>query len=157
MKALSTGSTAPRDQEGKKLPREFTATTTFSVRFCDFDELGSFSSMLSTKENVSVQQILWELTDDTKASLGTESRVAAIKDATSQAKDYAEALSRGKVTATEVICGNGGVYSYPHYAGYHRMRRRRSAVGGGAGGEDLNFEAESVSFTCNVTVKYEAA
>lgn len=155
MKTLFTGSHVPTNRDGTKLPREYSANTAFSVRFCNFTELGNFASMLATMENVSVRDISWELTDATKAILGTKSRVEAIKNANNQAKDYSEALARGEVTAYEVTGGNEGInlaqYSSGHgHGGY-------GGGGGGAGGEDLNFEPENVSFSCTVTVKYRAA
>jgi hypothetical protein len=154
MKTLSTSSNVPTNREGMKLPREYTASTTFSVRFRDFTELGSFASMLATMENVSVREISWELTDATKAGLGTKSRIEAIKNANHQAMDYSEALARGGVTAYEVIGGHEGINKSQYYLGHGHGGYRGG--GGGAGGEDLNFEPENVSFSCNVTVKYKA-
>jgi hypothetical protein len=152
MKTLHTSSVVRADREGKKLPREFTASTSFSVRFCDVAELGSFASMLTTMENVSVQQISWELTDATKAGLGTRGRIEAIRDANHQAKDYAEALGRGEVTAYEVTGGHSGISAQAHHYGGHGHAAYLG--GGGGGGEELNFEPENVGFACNVTVKY---
>lgn len=156
MKTLSTGSHLPQAQAGKKLPREYTASTTFSVRFKDFAELGSFASMISRMENVSVQQVSWELTDATKASLGTKSRIEAIKNAMQQANDYSQALGRGEVIATEVIGGHGGVNYGQSYAS-HGHGGYYGGGAGAAGAEELNFEPENVSYVCNVTVKYKTA
>lgn len=158
MQTLSTGSHVPRDKEGTKLAREYTTSTTFSVRFRDFAELGSFASMVSTMENVSVQTISWELTDATKASLGTLSRNEAIKDAMHQANDYSKALGRGEATAYEVIGGTGGVNQAQYYGGHGHggYRGGGGGGGGGAGDEELNFEPENVSFSCSVTVKCQA-
>jgi len=156
MKTLSTGSHLPQDRDGKKLPREYTASTTFSVRFKDFAELGSFASMISRMENVSVQQVSWELTDATKASLGSKSRIEAIKNAMQQANDYSQALGRGEVIATEVIGGHGGVNYGQNYAS-HGHGGYYGGGSGAAGAEELNFEPENVSYVCNVTVKYKTA
>ena len=156
MEPLLTGPTEPRDKEGRKLPREFTATTTFSVSFRNFVELGKFASMLSTQENVSIQQISWELTDDTKASLGTESRVLAVKDAVDKAKDCSKALGRGKVTVTAIIPGTTVISNpllQPGDAGHGHESCRQEASGAGG----LKFATENVSFNCNVTVKYKIA
>ena len=155
MTSLSTGSHFPRNDEGKKLPREYTATTSFSVRFKDFAELGTFATMVSTMEFVMVQNISWELTDATKTSLGTKSRKEAIKNAMHKANDYSEALGRKDVIASDVIDGHGGVNSSQYYGSHGGHGGSR--VGGGSGSEELNFEPENVSFSCNVVVKCKAA
>lgn len=155
MKTLQTNSNVRVVPDGKKLPREYKASTSFIVRLCSFTELGTFASMLATMENVSVQEVSWELTDATKAGLGTKSRIEAIKNANEQARDYCKALGRGEVTAREVIGGHSGIGQAQYYGGHGHGGYRGG--GGGAGGEDLNFEPENVSFSCNVTVKYQAA
>ena len=156
MTSLSTGSYFSRSEEGKKLPREYTAATSFSVRFKDFAELGTFATMVSTMEYVNVQNISWELTDATKASLGTTSRIEAIKNAMYKARDYSTALGRKDVTAYEVNDGHGGVNANKYYGG-HGHGGYRGGGGGGSGNEELNFEPENVSFSCNVIVKCNAA
>lgn len=155
MKTLSTGSSIPQDKEGKKLPKDYTASTSFTVRFRDFTELGTFATMASTMEFVSVQQILWELTEATKATLGTKSRIEAINDAMQKANDYAKALEKANVTAYEVLDGHGGANSSRGYFS-HGHGGYLQSQGVAAGGEELNFEPENVSFSCSVIVKCKA-
>ena len=105
---------------------------------------------------VSISKVEWRLTDATKASLASQSRREAVKDAVIKAGDYAAVLGRGKPEAVEVSDGNG------NFSSYGQSYRTRAAVhGGGHGhgqqdGEILDLEPESVQLNTTVTVKFLA-
>lgn len=153
---LSTSSYRPTDDKGKKLDRLFFARTSFEIKVRDFERLGSLATTLSTMPLVSISQVEWRLTDATKASLASESRREAIKDAVVKARDYAAVLGRGTPEAVEVSDGNGNFGSYAH-----GFRSRVAAYGGGDGrgqqeSEIMDFEPESVQLNTTVTVKFLA-
>jgi hypothetical protein len=157
---LSTSSYQPTDDKGKKLDRLFFARTGFEIKVRDFERLGSLATTLSTMPLVSISQVEWRLTEATKASLASESRRGAVKDAVVKAGDYAAVLGRGKPEAVEVSDGNSNFGSYAQ--GFHS---RVAAHGGGHGrghghgqqwGEILNFDPESVRLNTTVTVKFLA-
>lgn len=153
---LSTGSYRPTDAKGGKLDRLFFARTSFEIKVRDFERLGSLATTLSTMPLVSISQVEWRLTEATKASLASESRREAVKDAVVKATDYAAVLGRGKPEAVEVSDGNGNFGSYAQ-----DFRSRAAVHGGGYGygqqeGEILNSEPESVQLNTTVTVKFLA-
>jgi uncharacterized protein len=153
---LSTSSYRPQDGKGNKLARQYTARTSFEIKVRDFERLGSLASSLSTMQHVEISRIEWHLTDATKASLASQSRQEAVKDAVVKARDYAAILLRGRPEAVEVIDGTGG------YGGYAPGMRSRMAAHAGAyrqgqqQGEVLDFEPESVQLNSTVTVKFVA-
>jgi uncharacterized protein len=153
---LSTSSYRPQDDKGKKLDRQYTARTSFEIKVRDFERLGSLATSLSTMRHVEISRIEWRLTDETKASLASQSRQEAVKDAVVKAKDYATVLGRGKPEAVEVMdsCGGGVNGAFP------AVRSRMAAHGGGyqqqQQGEVLDFQPESVQLNSTVTVKFVA-
>jgi uncharacterized protein len=153
---LSTSSYQPTDDKGAKLDRQFIARTSFEIKVRDFERLGSLTTTLSTMPLVSIGQVEWRLTDATRASLASESRREAIKDAVIKARDYATILCRGKPEAVEVSDGNG------NFGSYGQGFRSRVAVHGGGHGngqqedEILDLEPESVQLDTTVTVKFLA-
>jgi uncharacterized protein YggE len=114
------------------------------------------ATTLSAMPLVSINQVEWRLTDATKASLASESRCEAVKDAIAKARDYAAVLGRGKPEAVEVSDGNG------NFGGYtYGFRSRVAAHGAGQGhgqqgGEIMDFAPESVQLNTTVTVKFLA-
>src|SRR5271155_472894 len=154
---LSTGSYRPTDAKGRKLDRLFFARTSFEIKARDFERRGSLATPLSTMPLVSISQVEWRLTDATKASLASESRREAVKDAVVKARDYAAVLGRGKPEAVEVSDGNNNFNSYAQGPqGFHS----RVAMHGGRHGrgqqedEIMDFEPESVQLNTTVTVKF---
>lgn len=152
MKSLSTGTYQPTDDTGFRLSRRYTAHTSFEVKFQHFTNLGSFASSMSTMDFVTVNDIQWRLTDATRASLGTKSRKDAIKNAVAKARDYADALGKSHVIATEVEDG----YASSSYGASGGVRLMSAAQQRGSVGEELSFEPEDVTLNCQVTVKFTA-
>jgi uncharacterized protein len=153
---LSTGSYRPTDDNGRKLDRLFFARTSFEIKVRDFERLGSLATTLSTMPLVSIRHVEWRLTDATKASLASESRREAVRDAVVKARDYAAVLGRGQPEAVEVSDGSGTFGSYgqgirTHLAGHSSGNGR-----GQQADEILVFEPESVQLNTTVTVKFLA-
>jgi uncharacterized protein YggE len=153
---LSTSSYRPTDDKGRKLDRLFSARTRFEIKVRDFERLGSLAMTLSTMPLISISQVEWRLTDATKASLASESRREAVKEAVVKARDYAAVLCRGKPEVVEVSDGSGIFGSYGQGV---RSRVALHSSGNGRGqqaGEILDFEPESVQLNTTVTVKFLA-
>jgi uncharacterized protein YggE len=152
---LSTSSYRPTDDKGRKLDRLFFARTSFEIKVRDFERLGSLATTLSTMPLVSISHVEWRLTDATKASLASENRHEAIKDAVVKARDYAAVLGRGKPETVEVSDGGGTFGGYGQGIRSHAAFGSRNARGQQAG-EILDFEPESVQLNTTVTVKFLA-
>lgn len=72
--------------------------------FQDFAKLEEVLGTLFKMPHVEIDATEWRLTDATKASLSSELRKAAMRDAIAKAGDYAEVLGRN-VVAVEVLDG----------------------------------------------------
>jgi uncharacterized protein len=106
-------------------------------------------------KHVNISSIEWRLTDATKASLASQSRQDAVRNAVVKARDYAAVLGRERPEAVEVTDGSGG------FGGYAPAHMRMAGHGGERmrgqqQGEVLDFEPESVQLNSTVTVKFVA-
>lgn len=72
--------------------------------FQDFAKLEEVLGTLFTMPHVEIDATEWRLTDATRATLSSELRKAAMRDAIAKARDYAEVLGRN-VVAVEVLDG----------------------------------------------------
>jgi uncharacterized protein len=153
---ISTRSYQPTDDKGTKLDRLFSAQTRFEIKFRDFERLGSLATTLSTMPLVSIGRVEWRLTDATKASLASEGRREAIKDAIVKARDYAAVLGRGRPEVVEVSDGGGTFGIYGRGIGSGAAFRCRVKGSGQQVGEILDFEPDSVQLNTAVTIKFLA-
>ena len=101
MTGLSTQTWIPQDRDCNPLPRLYSVSTSFRVIFCDFDKLADVASTLLITPHVSIENTTWRLTDDTYASLASESREMAMRDAVQKAEDFADVIGR-EVLAVEI-------------------------------------------------------
>lgn len=117
-------------------------------------------------EHVSIERIEWRLTEATKAAIGAEGRVGAMRDAVARARDYFEAMAgegvldvgadgegeRG-IRAAEVVEGHGNLSSRGRVDAMRFMSSTR--MGGGVEEEGIDFAPEDVHCECQITVKFE--
>jgi len=146
MQSLSTGSYRPRDAQGVDLDRRYTANSAFEVEFRDFGKLGAVTTQLLAIPNVSIYNTTWRLTEQTKESLGSQSRKEAVQDAMAKARDFAEAAGCKTVRPFEISDG----YSDVEY-GYNMRMKAGTAEDG-----ELSFTPEEVKLKTDVTVKFYA-
>lgn len=151
MSSISTGSYIPWDHEKQEhRTRVYTARTNFEVKFRDFSKLGEFVSDVAKDPFVSVRDIDWQLTDETKQALGQESRKLAVWDALAKAKDYAGALNMSNLRPVEIDDVQG--HSAP---AMYACARRAPAFGDSAGEQALNFVPEDCEIRCSVKMRLE--
>lgn len=155
---LSTGSFQPWSQDAEKeLPRRYTANSSVDLTFNEFSKMGSMASTLSQIEFVSISSLDWRLKDKTRASLGSQSRRNAVRDAIVKAGDYAAAAGKEKVSPVEITDGASATDLEP--TGVLRMSRAMRHGEGAAGDIDrgeMSFTPESVTIETSVVVKFLA-
>jgi uncharacterized protein YggE len=149
MRSLYTGSYRPRDLSGADLDRKYTANTSFELEFRDFIKLGATTLQLLAMPNVSIFNTAWRLTEETKESLGSQSRKEAVHDAMVKARDFAEAAGCKEVRPFEIDHVYSGV---GHTVDIPQRTRALDA----AGDTDISFAPEEVQLKANVTVKFYA-
>lgn len=149
MRSMYTGSYRPRDAQGVDLDRVFTANTAFEVEFRDFNKLGAVVTQLLAKPNVNINNTTWRLTEQTKDSLGSQSRRRAVLDAVTKAKDFADAAGCKEIRPVDITDG----YSSVEYASDMPQRGKQFD---GADGSQLSFAPEDVQLRANVSIKFYA-
>lgn len=157
--SMSTRSWVPRrdtgDEDWEK-PRQYEATSTFTVHFQHFDKMGEVLSTLFSREHVDIQSIHWKLTESTMEKLEISTRADAIKDAISKAEAYASIIGR-KVAVCSV---EDRSTSYRGYASQELGRYASVAQGAAADEKDeeedgpMIPEPEDVEVTANVDVNF---
>ncbi|KAE8373952.1 hypothetical protein BDV26DRAFT_270905 [Aspergillus bertholletiae] len=151
MSSISTGSYLPWDHDKQEhRTRVYTARTSFEVKFQDFSKLGEFVSDVAKDPLVSVRDVDWQLTDDTKQQLGQECRKLAVLDALAKAKDYAGALNMSNLRPVEIDDSHG--HASPSIYASARMA---PAFADSAGEQALNFVPESCQIECSVKMRLE--
>ena len=144
-----TASYLPRDSHGVDLDRKYTANTSFDLEFHDFGKLGTVTTQLLAMPNVSIFDMTWPLTEQTKESLGSQSRKEALQDAVVKARDFAEAAGYKEVRPSEIR----DAYSSVDYGSNMPQRARPF---GAAEDTELSFAPEEIQLKTNVTVKFYA-
>ncbi|KAF2825400.1 hypothetical protein CC86DRAFT_42922 [Ophiobolus disseminans] len=71
------------------------------IDFADFKLLNTLATQFSTTENVSIQRVIWHLTEATLASVESLARKEAAKNALQRARDYAEVFA--DISAEEAV------------------------------------------------------
>jgi hypothetical protein len=136
--------------------RNYNASTSFEIKFCDFAVLSAVCTDLASVPHVAIRSIDWRLTNETRVSLVGDSRRIAVEDAVSKARDFAAAAGRSHIVPVEInSTGDEGPRSTALFGA--PVMRSRAALGDQHAEEDrLNFEPEEVNLTCTVDVKFEA-
>lgn len=91
---LRTWHMIPTDQNDNRLPPVYYAQISYKVEFRDFVKLSEVAGQLSRHPNAQIDLVSWDLTEKTKAKLGSETRKKAIRDAIRKANDYGEVVGR---------------------------------------------------------------
>jgi uncharacterized protein YggE len=121
------------DNETHQLDPErkvYTAESSISVHFRDFQVLGQIVVELSSTPHVNLRGVQWTLTEAKKAWLEEETRLQALRAAMERAGNYARVIGReGGVRVARILDGEeegGG-----NYRGMPAMMMARKAPGGG--------------------------
>lgn len=133
--------------------RRYTFRANFSVKFRDFDKLGDIASELTFVPHVEISNVAWKLTDATSASLASEVRLMASKNAIERATDYAKAFGYEKVVPVKIEDRESGL---PGTTRASLMRAKKGGLPRSSDGDKLGFSPEEVSLKSTVNVTFTA-
>jgi uncharacterized protein len=135
----------------------YRASTTFEVRFADFEKLSAACADLSRMQHVAIRSLSWSLSDNTRAGLASESRRQAVADAVVKAQDFGKAFSKDKITPLEITDEKSMMapQRMPPMA-FGSAPTRSTAPAGTQAPETLSFEPEEVNINCSVRIRFEA-
>jgi uncharacterized protein YggE len=154
MSNISTGQwtswTAGQPEHGHR------ASTTFEVRFADFEKLSVACADLSRMKYVSIRSLNWSLSEGTQAGLASESRRQAVADAVVKAQDFGKAFGRDKVTPLEISDENNMIGARRAAPAVFGSTARSMVHSGPPAPEPLSFVPEEVSINCSVRIRFEA-
>lgn len=147
----------PWNAEGKQLPPVFHARVGFTVKFGDFEALGTWIEAVSATDSVTVGQIAWALTDARTTGVTAEVRSRAVKDAVAKASVYAQSIGLGSVTAVAIadpgmlgdqVRGNG--------PGEPAFLRAAKTMDLGDSGPALSLKPEDIEVSAVVDARFIA-
>lgn len=115
-------------------------TSTITVTFTDLDALAGDVSAFSTSPDLGVQQVRWELSDESRERLLDAARGLAVQDAVRRASSYATAIRPGELPVPALMSVverqvHGGGPGMPMFA--------RADAAGGAGFTTPEIEVEA--------------
>lgn len=143
----------PYSPDGSRLPVEFHSAVFVDAEFGDFEALSEWIDVVSIGDGIAVDGIEWTLSPETEATLQREVRQAAIQDALTKAREYADALGLAAVTTLSLsdpgLLDDAGASA----GGPGLMAMAKSARGGG--GVELRPSAIVVEAT--VHARFSAA
>jgi uncharacterized protein YggE len=136
----------------------YRAATTIEVRFADFEKLSAACADLTRLPYVSIRSLSWSLSENTTASLASESRRQAVADAVAKAQDFGKAFGRDKITPVEITDENSlaAPQRMPPLAFGSAITRSTAPTGTQAPESGLSFEPEEVNIRCSVRIRFEA-
>ncbi|MCW2747646.1 MAG: hypothetical protein JWP10_788 [Nocardioidaceae bacterium] len=91
----------PSVDAGRRAADVHLATTTVSADFVDFELLNLWLDAWGGKDGVEIGGIGWDVSAANRRSYESEVRGLAVDDAVAKAQAYADAVGRGKVSATQ--------------------------------------------------------
>ena len=118
----------PYSPDGSRLPVEFHSAVFVDAEFDDFEALSEWIDVVAIREGIAIDGIEWLLSPDTEVALHSEVRRAAIQDAQTKAREYADALGLDSVTALSL--SDPGLLDDPASPGVMAMAKASRASGG---------------------------
>ena len=146
-------------QQGGSTEKEtrYTANTSFTIKFADFEKLGNACTNLANLPFASISRVAWQLTDKTKAATAGDVRRLAVEDAVSKAQDFARAVGKRNVVPVEISSEAPASLMRPAIGATAFGSTTRAAPSiASRPSEALNFEPEEVNTDCRVQIKFEA-
>jgi uncharacterized protein YggE len=134
----------------------YRASTTFEVRFADFEKLSAACADLSRMQYVAIRSLSWSLSDNTRAGLASESRRQAVADAVVKAQDFGKAFNKDKITPLEITDEKSMMAPQRMPPMTFGSAMRSAAPAGTQAPETLSFEPEEVNINCSVRIRFEA-
>lgn len=139
--------------EGEPRRLTYTAAAAVTLRFTDFEVLGTWLGEVGVQETHEVGGIGWSLTEETERELARTARTRAIADAAERAADYAAAAG----LATPVVDGiqEPGTTPPAPRAAKARMETMAFAAAGDAA-PAVELEAGEIEVRAAVEVRFVA-
>src|SRR5690349_2487335 len=127
----------------------YLARAGFTVTVRDFAVLGDLVAGLADADMVTVTGPDWQLRPD--SPVYRAARLAAAKDATKRAEEYADAFG-GRITGLVEAADTGMLTPQPRHVAF--AARATSAAGGGDQGAAFDFEPAKQTVTAQVEARY---
>ncbi|WP_306233556.1 SIMPL domain-containing protein [Agrococcus beijingensis] len=136
--------------EGQPRRSVYTAAAAVTVRFRDFDALGSWIGRVGLHQTHEVGGIQWSLSDETERERAKAARTRAIADAVERAGDYAAAAGLG----TPVIAAIQEPGTMPPMPPSPKSRMATMAMEAADSGAAISFEAGELEVRAAVEVRF---
>jgi uncharacterized protein len=136
--------------EGQPRRSVYTAAAAVTVRFQDFDELGTWIGRVGLHQTHEVGGIQWSLSEETERERAKAARTRAIADAVERAGDYAAAAGLG-TPLIEAIQEPGTMAPAPPSP---KARMATMAMESADGGAAISFEAGELEVRAAVEVRF---
>jgi uncharacterized protein YggE len=143
----------PYSPDGARLPVEFHSAVFVDAEFDDFEALSEWIDVVSTGDGIAVDGIEWRLAPGTEAELQREVRQAAVQDALTRAREYADALGLDAVVPLSL--SDPGLLDDPAAGSQGSARMLAMAKSSGGGGMELRPSAIVVE--ASVHARFSAA
>lgn len=141
-------SSRPWNQDGQQLPPVHYGSVSFSATFDDFSELAGWIGELAVSEEVSVGDVSWQLTRETRDRVERETATEAVSAAIERARAYAGALGFDDLMPLEIadhdLLTDGG----------HEMRAMMAGAARSA--PAIELEPEDISISATVHGRFAA-
>lgn len=142
----------PWEPDGRRGDLVHVARVQVQAEFVDFERLSGFLDDWSGTEGVEIGGISWDVTDDNRRTYEADVRKAAVDDAVTKAQSYADAVSRGKVTAEKLadpgMLMNEPVPPIPIY--------KSAAMDMAGGAPELDLTPEDIVIRVEVDARFRA-
>jgi len=145
----------PYSPDGSRLPVEFHSAVFVDAEFDDFEALSEWIDVVSAGDGIAVDGIEWRLAPDTEAELQREVRQAAIQDALTKAREYADALGLGSVTALSL--SDPGLLDDPGSGSSSGGQPRMLAMAKSSGGGGIELRPNAIVIEASVHARFSAA
>ena len=151
---IQTRSWRPYHDKGKILPTRYGAAASLSVKFRDFKALMYLASDLGGRPGVTLNGVVWTLTEVTKAKVEAKVLAGAVKRAHERASVMATAAGASSIVAVEIADPGllRDVVSTGE-SGYHGVVTRAT----GAGSEGIQLVPEDIEVSATVHVRFQTA
>lgn len=152
--SLSTSYGDETDKDGVPTGQKvYRANTTIELHFRDFLLLGKMVVYFSDVKFVSLQGIMWKLTDQKQAALEEQARTDALRHAIQRANSYAEVIGRTQVTPVKIQDSQQHLFfeGRAMQAAYRKTSYESFGIGVG-----IDFEPQVMEVKANLEVEFHA-
>lgn len=155
MDAITTTNWQPRDERGRAQARQYRAECHAQVTFKDFFALSTAVSRWAERPTMSVGQVEWRLTDETRARIEADVLVAALADAHQRATIAAGYLGAPTLRVVEVA--DPGLLGGGHDAAPPARPLFARAASFSDSGRGVELSPQEITISSTLHVQFDAA